>query len=395
VESCIVVDIGGTSTDIAFLDDGFPRLNPEGAVVGQWRTRARAIDMWTAGLGGDSGIMTDRDGVLKIGPERVIPLAVASRLSPEFLPKVKAQSEVAFYFPARSSGEALTGEAKKVFDYVLNNAPCSLNDIMNNVDEVYLFNDDIAYLKSKGYVLQSGFTPTDALHVSKAYEAGDRDASLVGGQILADKEDLSVEAFSQKVLTRVITRVGEEILNKIILDETGGIPTAVPFERYLRASVGEEEFKAMKVRITMDRPLIGVGAPAHFFVEPLQERFDAQVIVPPDHDVGNAVGAVCSQISETMVIRIYPKDGKFIVFAPSSAPMEYGHKGSAMESARRTAEDQVRTRVELAGAEDVRVRTVINEERFCDGYGKEMQFINWIDVKVTATGRPKLRTGSS
>ena len=46
VESCVVVDIGGTSTDIAYLDDGFPRLRKEGAMVGNWRTRVQAIDIW-------------------------------------------------------------------------------------------------------------------------------------------------------------------------------------------------------------------------------------------------------------------------------------------------------------------------------------------------------------
>ena len=73
MEDCLVIDMGGTSTDIAYLDEGFPRLNVEGAVVGQWRTRVKGIDIWTCGLGGDSLVRLDkRDGLL-IGPERVLP----------------------------------------------------------------------------------------------------------------------------------------------------------------------------------------------------------------------------------------------------------------------------------------------------------------------------------
>lgn len=61
-DSCLVVDMGGTSTDIAGLKNGFPRLNVEGAMVGQWRTRVNAIDIWTCGLGGDSNISLDDHG---------------------------------------------------------------------------------------------------------------------------------------------------------------------------------------------------------------------------------------------------------------------------------------------------------------------------------------------
>ena len=73
----LTMDIGGTSTDIAYLDDGFSRLQKEGAVVGQWRTRVKAVDIWTTGLGGDSRI-DFADGQIAIGPDRVVPIRTAS-----------------------------------------------------------------------------------------------------------------------------------------------------------------------------------------------------------------------------------------------------------------------------------------------------------------------------
>ncbi|MEA3341443.1 MAG: hydantoinase/oxoprolinase family protein, partial [Chloroflexota bacterium] len=51
-----VVDVGGTTTDIAVLHDGRPRLNPEGARVGEWQTMIEAVDVYTVGLGGDSQV---------------------------------------------------------------------------------------------------------------------------------------------------------------------------------------------------------------------------------------------------------------------------------------------------------------------------------------------------
>jgi N-methylhydantoinase A/oxoprolinase/acetone carboxylase beta subunit len=37
-QDALVVDVGGTTTDIAFIDKGRPRLNTEGAFIGGRRT---------------------------------------------------------------------------------------------------------------------------------------------------------------------------------------------------------------------------------------------------------------------------------------------------------------------------------------------------------------------
>ncbi len=56
VQNAVIVDIGGTTTDIALLKEGLPRLNPNGARVGNWQTNVIAIDIRTIALGGDSQI---------------------------------------------------------------------------------------------------------------------------------------------------------------------------------------------------------------------------------------------------------------------------------------------------------------------------------------------------
>jgi hypothetical protein len=37
------------------------------------------------------------------------------------------------------------------------------------------------------------------------------------------------------------------------------------------------------------------------------------------------------------------------------------------------------------------VKLEVLEHRFSDGYGKEMKFINWVEVRAVATGRPNLK----
>ena len=45
LDDAVVSDIGGTTTDVAVLDKGRPRLDPEGATVGGFRTMVEAVGM--------------------------------------------------------------------------------------------------------------------------------------------------------------------------------------------------------------------------------------------------------------------------------------------------------------------------------------------------------------
>jgi len=75
-QDAVVVDMGGTTTDIAVIKSGRPYLNPQGASVGVWRTMVEAIDVHTVGLGGDSRIWLDEEYTLCVGPRRVIPICI-------------------------------------------------------------------------------------------------------------------------------------------------------------------------------------------------------------------------------------------------------------------------------------------------------------------------------
>ena len=76
LEDIIVSDIGGTTTEIATVRDGWPQLDPKGANVGGFRTLARAIDMATIGFGGDNEVQFDTAGGLKLASNRVVPITL-------------------------------------------------------------------------------------------------------------------------------------------------------------------------------------------------------------------------------------------------------------------------------------------------------------------------------
>ena len=91
LDTCISVDIGGTSTDIAMISGGVPELSDLGAKVGSWKTMVKAIRMDTSALGGDSLVWIRRK--VYLGPTRVIPLCLAASEFPDLVKKLQ-KSEV-------------------------------------------------------------------------------------------------------------------------------------------------------------------------------------------------------------------------------------------------------------------------------------------------------------
>ena len=391
-DKCIVVDMGGTSTDIAVLDDGFPRLNNEGAIVGRWRTRVKGIDIWTCGLGGDSIIRANGSGVVTIGPERVVPLAMASLKYPTLTEKIVKENELNLYLPNTTRfPDGLTQKERKALEFVMANAPCTLYDAMCGCPEIPVVEYILDALRSRSLVIRTGLTPTDLLHANGKYVVGDANASNAGIAQMAGKMLMPPEQLVQMLVGLVVTRVGEEIVKKGLVDAGGDLPEGKGFDMLLRASAGQGDLGGVLVRARPDRPIVGIGAPAEEFIKPLEAQMDCQVLIPEGHEVGNAVGAVCSLVSESIMVQVFLRDDKYLVFSPLSSPSQYSHLGDALASARSTAERYVRDKITGPSVEDVKVRVEVFEKRFSDGYGQESRFVNWVDVRATATAKPKLR----
>jgi N-methylhydantoinase A len=68
-EDTLVMDIGGTTTDMAVLIGSAPVLNPLGIDLDNYKTLIRSLESLSIGLGGDSAVKI-RDGEIHIGPER-------------------------------------------------------------------------------------------------------------------------------------------------------------------------------------------------------------------------------------------------------------------------------------------------------------------------------------
>ena len=71
VKNAIVIDVGGTTTDLGVIKSGFPRESSLAAVIGGVRTNFRMPDVVSIGLGGGSIVREHPDGSVTVGPDSV------------------------------------------------------------------------------------------------------------------------------------------------------------------------------------------------------------------------------------------------------------------------------------------------------------------------------------
>ncbi|MHC1755184.1 MAG: hydantoinase/oxoprolinase N-terminal domain-containing protein [Methanosarcina sp.] len=319
LETCAVIDVGGTSTDISSIYMGVPDLSDEGAVVGGWKTRVRAIRMETTATGGDSHIWT-MDRELFLGPRRVIPLAVAAIKYPDFLNNLKRTQMPAredldeniqptkfFVRSGYPAGELSTAEAE-VLD-AIGEEPVSVHEIKALIRKD-LHPQTLDSLIKKRLVQAIGFTPTDALHVLGDYTAWDEEASRIGAERLARLTRMTPVEFCTAVKKRVARNMALHLLSYIL----HGVPYAA-IEKILDGNY--------PAKFKLGIPVVLLGGPVRAHRKELEEFIDAEILVPEHAEVGNAVGALVGKGIKRVEILIRPAslmspDKDFLVFAPGS-----------------------------------------------------------------------------
>ncbi|WP_139651978.1 hydantoinase/oxoprolinase N-terminal domain-containing protein [Raoultibacter phocaeensis] len=71
MDDAIVIDVGGTTTDLGVLAHGFPRESGVAVTIGGVRTNFRMPDVVSIGLGGGSIVREYEDGSVSVGPDSV------------------------------------------------------------------------------------------------------------------------------------------------------------------------------------------------------------------------------------------------------------------------------------------------------------------------------------
>lgn len=71
LKNAIVIDVGGTTTDLGVIQNGFPRESGVAVTIGGVRTNFRMPDVISIGLGGGSIVRKKDDGTVTVGPDSV------------------------------------------------------------------------------------------------------------------------------------------------------------------------------------------------------------------------------------------------------------------------------------------------------------------------------------
>jgi hypothetical protein len=164
-----------------------------------------------------------------------------------------------YYVAGKGNLKNLSESQSIVYDYIAREGPRSLFETMDGVKEVILVKDALLALMARGNVLCTGLTPTDIMHLRGDFVVGDKEASQIGLELLAAKMDDSPENLAKRIMERVVTRIGEEVIMKTIADEAGLINSSYATDQMLHAAAGEKIFSHV-VEGLADRLIIGVGA---------------------------------------------------------------------------------------------------------------------------------------
>jgi len=367
VQDGLIVDIGGTTTDTAILRQGEVALNPEGASIGGWQTHIRALDLQTAGLGGDSCIRSRKGGV-SIGPDRVIPLSWASLYVPQARSALAQCTQAVSSTPAhpedwllllrtrKSPQGNLTAREQQILE-TLGEQPRTPADLALRLGVPHAALLPLQTLLQQQCIAYCGFTPTDALHVSGDLTIWDTGtvqdiacacAGPTGNpaawarHILTRFEDLLAAAIGRKALSEAIPGLAQDGLEAVL--------------QHLVAPPGDTPKSHARLKLQLPWPVIGIGAPAAIFTPTACDRLQARCIIPPHADVANAVGAIIGTISIRHTITISNNERGIFQLAGATDAPRFSRIEEATEWAVQYLQQHLEERAQRAGCPQPTIR---------------------------------------
>jgi len=409
-QEAVVIDVGGTTTDIGILRKGKPRLDSEGALIGGWRTRVRAADISTSGIGGDSRVIV-HDGRIHLAPLRVVPLCIAGELYPEISEKLGEVRELPlapqsphldvsrvdqaiefFVFSKEIQGYSLSEQEARLVELV-KSRPMSMREMNKTIRDRMLY-VSARRLEEMGIIQRIGLTPTDVLHVEGSYVEYDPEPSRIGVEIEARLLGMSSEEFCCAVKNAVIDKIATELVKKLVCEEIGETTYCRVAADFLEKVARLETGIDYGCRLHLNKKIVGIGAPVATYLPAVAERLDTELVLPEHMEVGNAVGAITGSIIESVEIVIIPNLALGDTQDPpctlhsQTEKREFLRLTDAIEYARRVASEMANSRAVSSGADDVEV--VVETRNTCMGLGKGWGEDTLVEVKIVATavGKP-------
>lgn len=409
-DTALVVDVGGTTTDIALVDNGQVAINEEGTTVGGYRTAVQAAKIRSFGLGGDSWITFDKEEQLRVGPTRVVPLAQLAAQHPRVHDEICALAqkrspgtdvsatgirpsalldELEYWFIQREPAGASESQVRELYA-LLREGPRAVPAILKALHLQHPLQLAGYRLIEREWIGRAGLTPTDLLHAQGTFTAWDVESARAAAEIVARLRGWSV----QELIARVFDVITDTLLAEIVQFLTGC--TLAPREGYARRDLGRWFFdnstraphdRFLKTTLQLQMPLIGIGAPAGLFLPRVADLLHTELLLPDHYEVANAVGAVAGSVVVTREALVY---ARVVEINPVGYLAQIGETHAtftrleeALAFARQEAAQQAQTAAVQAGA----VMPHVQVEEFPNG-------IDAYRIRARAIGNPRLMIGS-
>ena len=313
--NALVIDIGGTTTDMALIENFQMTITDEGARVGEIETAVKAAKIRTACVGCDSRIFFESNDKLHVGPDRVVPL---SRLASKFehvrkeilgLRNKKVlnwkPSDIEFWLLYKDLDPekiAAGDKRKQKLLSLLRQGPMSLTSILEEMEVHHAVQLNAEHLIQQAYIEHATLTPTDLLHVNGQMDKWDRDVARQAVECLCKIHNQNRTTFVEDTLDHIVALMAEEAI--IFLARQFKENSKLPEEfgddwnwgRWFFNEMLTDKNKFLSVSIASRFPIIGIGAPAGIFIKKVAETLRAQFVLPPYPHVANAVGAVAGSV---------------------------------------------------------------------------------------------------
>lgn len=315
-KNSMIVDMGGTTTDIAFVQNGVPVTVTSGVSIGKWKTFVNGLYVKTFGLGGDSAVHY-QGKELVLEEYRVVPLCAAAKRYPRIKENLQALEKrvhtrflYEHYLPVRDiEDSAVYNEEEKALCRALKDGPLLVSEAAAAVGkDVYTLRAD--RLVKDGVIQLCGFTPTDAMHILGDFTEYDAEAARLGAEFIAVNTGKTVEEVCDGVYDAVKKKMYIQIVKAMLENKSpiymkNGMNSDV--ERFISESYEETkngEGALFSAVFRTKYTLVGAGAPIGIFLPDVAKLLGTEAIVPENHGVANALGAIIGSISADCTVDI-------------------------------------------------------------------------------------------
>lgn len=309
LENALVIDIGGTTTDIAFVENRKVAVDKNAAVVGSFRTCVSTIRVRSFGLGGDSLIRFDGSGDITIGPERVVPLCRLSQAYPKIKEELKAwfnlkkgtpnNFRLEYWSLCREPHHPFKDSRTNKLLKILESGPGFLPNLLRQVGAVSPVQVDEYELLNQGIIERAGITPTDLLHATGEFIQWDAEIANYVLETYANNLELSKSEFinlirskmTRSLVAEVIEYLSGKRFSKGLTNTENG-----SFDSWLFNAHFDQTHPALSCQFSLKVPIVGIGAPVKSFLPAVAQALGTQLIIPDHYEVANAVGTVVGNI---------------------------------------------------------------------------------------------------